>query len=175
MGTGATFKELLDEAQSKSPFQIEYSASGYAASDHTSFVGQENSSALLFLGIALGLSQTFRHLGENQCAGCGRLLDFIDDVALKIDSARERVAIRRRGAEDQPGGQAASGGGGGMGPTSARFRISAGGKRRAILRCAVRVLRPRRRDSKPATSSCNLATRRSIICTTSPTPCAAAR
>jgi len=31
-GTGATFKDLLDEEKSKSQFHIEYSASGYAAS-----------------------------------------------------------------------------------------------------------------------------------------------
>jgi S1-C subfamily serine protease len=42
-------------------------------------------------------------------------LDFIDDVALKIDSASERVAFVTV-KEDQPSGQAASGGGGGYGP-----------------------------------------------------------
>jgi hypothetical protein len=40
-GTGAAFKDLLDEEKTKSSFQIEYSASGYAASDHTSFVGKK--------------------------------------------------------------------------------------------------------------------------------------
>ena len=39
----------------------------------------------------------------------------IDDVALKLDSAAERVAFVTV-KEDQPGGQAASGGGGGYGP-----------------------------------------------------------
>ena len=44
-----------------------------------------------------------------------KLLDFIDDVALKIDSANERVAFVTV-KEEQSGGQAASGGGGGYGP-----------------------------------------------------------
>ena len=37
LGTGSTFRSLLDEEKAKSQFNIEYSASGYAASDHTSF------------------------------------------------------------------------------------------------------------------------------------------
>ena len=38
VGTGSTFQAILTEAQKTSGFQIEYSAGGYAASDHTSFV-----------------------------------------------------------------------------------------------------------------------------------------
>jgi S1-C subfamily serine protease len=49
-------------------------------------------------------------------ADAAKLLDFIDDVALKIDSANVRVAFVTL-KEDQPGSQAASGGGGsGYGP-----------------------------------------------------------
>jgi S1-C subfamily serine protease len=42
-------------------------------------------------------------------------LDFIDDVALNLDSAPERVAFVTV-VEDKSAGQAASGGGGGYGP-----------------------------------------------------------
>ena len=44
----------------------ENSAGGYSSSDHTSFVAQENSRAVLFLRAACGLSPAFRHLGQNQ-------------------------------------------------------------------------------------------------------------
>ncbi len=50
-GTGATFKELLDGEKSKFPFHFEYSASGYAASDHTSFVGRKIPVLFFFSGL----------------------------------------------------------------------------------------------------------------------------
>ncbi len=62
-GTGSTFASLLDEEKAKSSFKIEYSASGYSSSDHTSFVGKKIPVLFFFLGIALGLSQAVRHVG----------------------------------------------------------------------------------------------------------------
>src|SRR4029077_1700399 len=38
VGTGSTLKAVLEQAQKDTPFKIEYSAGGYASSDHTSFV-----------------------------------------------------------------------------------------------------------------------------------------
>ena len=115
-GTGATFKDLLDEEKGKFPFHVEYSASGYAASDHTSFVGKKIPVLFFFSGLHSDYhkpSDTWDKINAHDAA---RLLDFIDDVALKIDSASERVAFVTV-KEEQPGGQAARGGGGsGYGP-----------------------------------------------------------
>ena len=114
-GTGATFKDLLDEEKSKSPFHIEYSASGYAASDHTSFVGKKIPVLFFFSGLHSDYHKPSDTWDKINAPDAAKLLDFIDDVALKIDSANERVAFVTV-KEDQPGGQAASGGGGGYGP-----------------------------------------------------------
>jgi Zn-dependent M28 family amino/carboxypeptidase len=114
-GTGATFKDLLDEEKSKSPFHIEYSASGYAASDHTSFVGKKIPVLFFFSGLHSDYHKPSDTWDKINAADAAKLLDFIDDVALKLDSANERVAFVTV-KEDQPGGQAASGGGGGYGP-----------------------------------------------------------
>src|SRR5579864_7108484 len=114
-GTGATFKELLDEEKSKSPFHIEYSASGYAASDHTSFVGKKIPVLFFFSGLHADYHKPSDTWDKINAPDAAKLLDFIDDVALKIDSASERVAFVTL-KEDQPGGQAASGSGGGYGP-----------------------------------------------------------
>jgi membrane-associated protease RseP (regulator of RpoE activity) len=112
-GTGATFKELLDEEKSKSPFHIEYSASGYAASDHTSFVGKKIPVLFFFSGLHSDYHKPSDTWDKINAPDAAKLLDFIDDVALKIDSASERVAFVTV-KEDQPsGGQATSGGGGG--------------------------------------------------------------
>jgi hypothetical protein len=114
-GTGATFKALLDEEKSKFPFQIEYSASGYAASDHTSFVGKKIPVLFFFSGLHADYHKPSDTWDKINAPDAAKLLDFIDDVALKIDSANERVAFVTV-KEDQPGGQAASGGAGGYGP-----------------------------------------------------------
>jgi aminopeptidase YwaD len=114
-GTGATFKDLLDGEKSKFPFQVEYSASGYAASDHTSFVAKKIPVLFFFSGLHSDYHKPSDTWDKINAPDAAKLLDFIDDVALKIDSANERVAFVTV-KEDQPGGQAASGGGGGYGP-----------------------------------------------------------
>ena len=110
-GTGATFKDLLDEEKSKSPFHFEYSASGYAASDHTSFVGKKIPVLFFFSGLHSDYHKPSDTWDKIDAPDAAKLLDFIDDVALKIDSANERVAFVTV-KEEQPGGQAASGGSG---------------------------------------------------------------
>jgi hypothetical protein len=115
-GTGATFKELLDGEKGKFPFHFEYSASGYAASDHTSFVGKKIPVLFFFSGLHSDYHKPSDTWDKINAPDAARLLDFIDDVALKIDSADQRVAFVTV-KEEQPGGQAASGGGGsGYGP-----------------------------------------------------------
>jgi len=114
-GTGTTFKDLLDEEKSKSPFHIEYSASGYSASDHTSFVGKKIPVLFFFSGLHSDYHKPSDTWDKINAPDAAKLLEFIDDVALKIDSANERVAFVTV-KEEQPGGQAASGGGGGYGP-----------------------------------------------------------
>jgi hypothetical protein len=114
-GTGATFKELLDEEKGKFPFHVEYSASGYSASDHTSFVARKIPVLFFFSGLHSDYHKPSDTWDKIDAPDAARLLDFIDDVALKIDSAPERVAFVTV-KEDQPEGHATSGGGGGYGP-----------------------------------------------------------
>jgi hypothetical protein len=115
-GTGASFKDLLDEEKSKFPFHVEYSASGYAASDHTSFVGKQIPVLFFFSGLHSDYHKPSDTWDKINAPDAAKLLDFIDDVAVKIDSANERVAFVTV-KEEQPAGQAATGGGGsGYGP-----------------------------------------------------------
>jgi hypothetical protein len=114
-GTGATFKEVLDAEKGKFPFHVEYSASGYSASDHTSFVVRKIPVLFFFSGLHSDYHKPSDTWDKIDAPDAARLLDFIDDVALKIDSAPERVAFVTV-KEDQPEGHAASGGGGGYGP-----------------------------------------------------------
>ena len=115
VGTGSTFQSLLDEEKAKSQFKIEYSASGYAASDHTSFVAKQIPVLFFFSGLHSDYHKPSDTWDKINAPDAAKLLDFIDDVALKIDSAPQRVAFITV-KEDRPGGQSASGGGGGYGP-----------------------------------------------------------
>jgi hypothetical protein len=114
-GTGATFKELLDEEKPKFPFHFEYSASGYSASDHTSFVGKQIPVLFFFSGLHSDYHKPSDTWDKINAPDAAKLLDFIDDVAMKVDTEKERVVFVTV-KEEQPSGQAASGGGGGYGP-----------------------------------------------------------
>ena len=115
-GTGSTFKDLLDEEKSKFPFHFEYSASGYAASDHTSFVAKKIPVLFFFSGLHSDYHKPSDTWDKINAPDAAKLLDFIEDVALKIDSASQRVAFVTV-KDDRPAGHAAStGGGSGYGP-----------------------------------------------------------
>jgi hypothetical protein len=115
VGTGADFKSLLEEEQSKSKFKIEYSAGGYSASDHTSFVTKKIPVLFFFSGLHSDYHKPSDTWDKINAPSAAQLLDFIDDIALKIDSEPERTAFVTV-VEDQAAEHSASGGGGGYGP-----------------------------------------------------------
>jgi len=115
VGTGAAFKNLLEQEQSKSTFKIEYSAGGYSASDHTSFVTKQIPVLFFFSGLHSDYHKPSDTWEKINAPSAAHLLDFIDDVALKIDSSSERTAFVTV-VEDQSADHATSGGGSGYGP-----------------------------------------------------------
>jgi hypothetical protein len=111
-GTGAEFASLLDGEKGKSPFKFEYSASGYSASDHTSFVAKKIPVLFFFSGLHSDYHKPSDTWDKIDAPDAAKLLDFVDDVALKLDSEPRRVAFVTVN-EDRPTG---GGGGGGYGP-----------------------------------------------------------
>lgn len=114
-GTGAELKELLDEEKPRFPFHFEYSASGYSASDHTSFVGKQIPVLFFFSGLHSDYHKPSDTWDKINAPDAAKLLDFIEDVALKVDSEKNRVAFVTV-KEDEPHGQARGGGVSGYGP-----------------------------------------------------------
>ncbi len=112
VGTGSTFKALLEQAQSKSGFKIEYSAGGYAASDHTSFVGKHIPVLFFFSGLHSDYHKPSDTWDKINSAAAARLLNLVADVAVQIANAPERPAFVTV-AEERPAG---GGGGRGYGP-----------------------------------------------------------
>ena len=112
VGTGSSFKMLLEDAQSKSGLKLEYSAGGYAASDHTSFVSKHIPALFFFSGLHSDYHKPSDTWEKINASAAARLLELISDVGLQLANASTPptfVAV----VEDKPVGGT---GGGGYGP-----------------------------------------------------------
>jgi hypothetical protein len=110
VGTGSTFKALLDGDQGKSGLKFEFSAGGYAASDHTSFVAKKIPVLFFFSGLHSDYHKPSDTWDKINAPEAARLLDFISTVGTQIADATERPAFISV-VEDRP----ATGGGTGRG------------------------------------------------------------
>src|ERR1700732_4158436 len=89
-GTGSTFRAVLAGAQGNSDFHIEYSAGGYASSDHTSFVSKKIPVLFFFSGLHSDYhkpSDTWEKINSDSAI---KLLDLVANVILGLDVAPER-------------------------------------------------------------------------------------
>src|SRR5258708_33685942 len=117
VGTGSTFKAVLEQAQKdqadkEAPFKIEYSASGYSSSDHTSFVLKKIPSLFFFSGLHSDYHKPSDTWDKINAPSAARLLDMVADVVVQLASAPDAPAFQVV-AEDKP---TAGGAGSGYGP-----------------------------------------------------------
>lgn len=113
VGTGSSFKALLEQAQPKSGFKIEYSAGGYSASDHTSFVSKRIPVLFFFSGLHSDYHKPSDTWDKINSAAAARLLDLVAGVGVQLADAPERPQFLTVAEEKAPGG---TGGGRGYGP-----------------------------------------------------------
>jgi aminopeptidase YwaD len=111
VGTGSTFKAVLDQAQKEAPFKIEYSAGGYSSSDHTSFVARRIPVLFFFSGLHSDYHKPSDTWDKINGASAARLLDMVESVALQLANTDQPPAFQVV-AEEKPLG----GSGGGYGP-----------------------------------------------------------
>src|SRR5207302_8263846 len=112
IGTGSTLKPMLEKAEAKSNFKVEYSAGGYSASDHTSFVTKHIPVLFFFSGLHSDYhkpSDTWEKINPQSAA---QLVDVVGRTGVELASASERPAYAAV-VEDRP---LAGGAGGGYGP-----------------------------------------------------------
>jgi aminopeptidase YwaD len=111
VGTGSSFKAVLEQAQKDEPFKIEYSAGGYASSDHTSFVTKKIPVLFFFSGLHSDYHKPSDTADKINAPSAARLLDLIESVTLQLANAQQAPTFQVV-AEDPHAG----GGGGGYGP-----------------------------------------------------------
>src|SRR6266478_7330777 len=116
VGTGSTFQSILTAGQKNSPFHFDYSAGGYAASDHTSFVARKIPVLFFFSGLHSDYHKPSDTWDKINAPDAARLLDFIAGVITQLDTASERPKFVTVAAEGPHSGVTGTGGGGGYGP-----------------------------------------------------------
>jgi peptidase M28-like protein/PDZ domain-containing protein/PA domain-containing protein len=112
VGTGSTFKPVLEDARKDSNLKLEYSAGGYAASDHTSFVAKKIPVLFFFSGLHSDYHKPSDTWDKINAPEAAHLLDLISRVGVELANASERPNFITV-VEDAPRG---GGGGGGYGP-----------------------------------------------------------
>ncbi len=90
VGTGSTFKAILEQAQKKSSFKIEYSAGGYSSSDHTSFVARKIPVLFFFSGLHADYHKPSDTADKINAYSAAQLLDMVADVILQLATRLSR-------------------------------------------------------------------------------------
>jgi membrane-associated protease RseP (regulator of RpoE activity) len=117
VGTGTTFDAILKQARSGTPFQLEYSQSGYAASDHTSFVGRKIPVLFFFSGLHADYHKPSDTWDKINAPDAARLLNVVAKVTLDLDTeARPQFVTVAPESDPHSGVVSGIGGGGGYGP-----------------------------------------------------------
>jgi len=111
VGTGSTFKSVLEDASANSGFKIEYSQGGYAASDHTSFVSKRIPVLFFFSGLHSDYHKPSDTWDKINPASAAHLVNVVAKLGEELADAPDRPQFQVVAEEKPPGG-----GGGGYGP-----------------------------------------------------------
>ncbi len=111
VGTGSTFRPLVEKAAKDQGLTAEISKGGYAASDHTSFLPKSIPVLFVFSGLHSDYhkpSDTWEKIDGEAAA---KVVNMVEEITTGLDEAAERPKFAKVEMETAPGG-----GGGGYGP-----------------------------------------------------------
>jgi hypothetical protein len=114
VGTGSNLRSVVEGAVGHHTLTVDYSASGYAASDHTSFVTQRVPVLFFFSGLHSDYHKPSDTWEKIDAASAARLLDLVAEIASTLAAGGERPQFVKVEAETRAPG--APSGGGGYGP-----------------------------------------------------------
>ena len=116
IGTGSTFKPIVDEATSREHLEADESASGgYGASDHTSFTTKQVPTLFFFSGLHSDYHKPSDTPDKINSKDAVRVLDEIAVISTQLAAAPERPKFVRVQEMQHPG-NVSTGGGSGYGP-----------------------------------------------------------
>lgn len=113
VGTGSTFKPVLEQASRGSDFKLEFSPGGYSASDHTSFVIKRIPVLFFFSGLHADYHKPSDTSDKINAPSAAQLLNIVSSVLLQLATAQESPQFVVVAEDKAP---SSSGGGGGYGP-----------------------------------------------------------
>jgi hypothetical protein len=114
VGSGSTFKPLLERAAKEHSFQVDYSKETHSSSDHTSFASKQIPVLFFFSGLHSDYHKPSDTWDKINGEGATQLLAMAGDVATSLAEAHERPTFSKLEAPAHGGGD--GGGGGGYGP-----------------------------------------------------------
>jgi aminopeptidase YwaD len=112
LGTGTTFKPLIERLASRHPLKFEFSdQTGYGSSDHQSFTIKQVPVLFFFSGLHADYHKPSDTWEKIESATAARLVEFIGDVAGELAMAADRPQFVRVAAPPPPRGVAGAGSG----------------------------------------------------------------
>jgi hypothetical protein len=116
IGTAEGFEDMVKEMAKDRPLHLDFSNSGYSASDHTSFTSKRIPVLFFFSGLHADYHKPSDTWDKINAPGAMELLDLVGDLTAELRGEEDRPKFTK--AEPDPhSGQAPSGsGGGGYGP-----------------------------------------------------------
>ncbi|MBZ5562043.1 MAG: M20/M25/M40 family metallo-hydrolase [Acidobacteriia bacterium] len=112
-GTSPDFKKLVETANRQVGFELSYSASGYGASDHTSFAVKSVPVLFFFSGLHSDYHKPSDTWEKINADGGAKVVDLVANVVGELDQLEEKPQYVRVA---EPSHTAIGGGGGGYGP-----------------------------------------------------------
>ena len=110
VGTSPQFRQWIQEENQAGGFQLDFSDSGYGASDHMSFVRRDIPVLFFFSGLHADYHKPTDTWDKQQPEETAKVLTLVSRVAKRIDATNERLAFVRveRNRRDQEHGDAAA-------------------------------------------------------------------
>jgi hypothetical protein len=110
VGTSPSFRQWIQEENQSGEFQLDFSDSGYGASDHMSFVRRDIPVLFFFSGLHADYHKPSDTWEKQQPEETTKVLDLVSRVARRIDATNERLEFVRveRNRRDQGHGDAAA-------------------------------------------------------------------
>jgi len=107
VGTSPEFRQWIQEENQSGEFQLDFSDSGYGASDHMSFVRRDIPVLFFFSGLHADYHKPTDTWEKMEPEETAKVLNLVSRVAKRIDAANERLEFVRVERRDRDHGDAA--------------------------------------------------------------------